>query len=62
MSVAGLAIAGVGLVWGVFAIARSRTTEDPEIARGERRLGVIFVVSAVVVFALVVVAASQNGD
>jgi len=62
MSIAGLALGAVGLVWGVVAILRSRSAEDPKNARTERFLGVLYIVSALVIFALVIAAASQNGD
>ena len=62
MSIAGLALGAVGLRWGVVAIVRSRSAEDPKTARMERLLGAFFIVSAVIVFALVIAAASQNGD
>jgi hypothetical protein len=61
MSIAGLALGAVGLVWGVVAIVRSRSAEDAKQARMERLLGVVYLVSALVIFALVI-AASQNGD
>ncbi len=62
MSIAGLALGAVGLVWGVVAIVRSRSAEDARQARMERLLGVFYLVSALVIFALVIAAASQNGD
>ena len=62
MSIAGLALAAVGLVWGVVAIVRSRSAEDAKQTRRERLLGVMFLVSAAFIFALVIAAAIQNGD
>ncbi len=62
MSIAGLALGAVGLLWGVVAIVRSRSAEDAKQARMERLLGVFYLVSALVIFALVIVTASQNGD
>ena len=62
MSLAGLALGTVGGVWGVVAIVRSRSAEDAKQARMERLLGVFWIVSGLITFGLVIVAASQNGD
>ena len=56
MPIAGLALSAVGLVWGVMALIRSRSAEEAQQARVERILGVLLILSAVAIFAVVIAA------
>ncbi len=58
----GLALSAGLVLFGVVALATSRTAEDRTIALGERVLGAIWIVSGLVVVALVISTALQNGD
>ncbi len=52
-----------GLVlFGVVALVMSRTARDPKIALAERLLGAIWIAPGLVVFALTITTALQNGD
>ena len=62
MSITGLTLSAVFLLFGVVALAASRTAEDRKIALGERVLGAIWIVSGLVVLALTITTALQNGD
>ncbi len=62
MSIAGLALSAGLVLFGVAALAASRTAEDRKIALGERVLGAIWIVSGLVVLALTITTALQNGD
>ena len=62
MSITGLALSAGLVLFGVVALATSRTAEDPKIALGERLLGAIWIVSGLVVLALTITTALQNGD
>ena len=62
MSITGLTLSAVFLLFGVVALVTSRTAEDRKIALGERLLGAIWIVSGLVVLALTITTALQNGD
>ena len=57
MSIAGLAIAAVLLIFGAVALVRSFSTDERGTAVGERVLGAILIVSGLVTLGLALAAA-----
>ncbi len=62
MSITGLTLSAGLVLFGVVALVTSRTAGDPKIAPAERLLGAIWIVSGLVVLALTMTTAPQNGD
>lgn len=62
MSITGLTLSAGLVLFGVVALVMSRTAGDPKIALAEPLLGAIWIVSGLVVLALTITTALQNGD